>query len=212
MEDYKYDVFISYERDGLTTGWIVEHFLPHFRTWVRQTITGACQRASLPIFFDSSQTDPNFPADLKQKVEGVKPGENWDKAIREAIRRSRCMIAIWNPTYFYSDWCNLEWHSFDRRADSTGRNILIAASVYDINSFPPKARARMCLDFAPYVLFGPALLASRQFEGFQNAIKHLAGHIATSVRDAPIYQDWPIAEDAPNPPPPPPIAVSAIRI
>jgi len=211
MEDYKYDVFISYERDGLTTGWITEHFLPHFRTWVRMEIEGICKRKSLPLFFDSSQTDPNFPTDLKQKVEGIKPGANWDNALRDAIRASRCMVGIWNPPYFYSDWCNLEWQSFDRRADKTGRDVLLAASVHDGSSFPKKAAARQCLDFSSYVLFGPALTNSKIYVDFQQAVKLLAHHVALSVSEAPPFESWPLAEDIPEPPPPPPIDVSAVR-
>jgi hypothetical protein len=148
MEDYKYDVFISYERDSLTKGWITEHFLPHFRTWVRMKIEDVCKRKSFPIFFDSSQIDPTFPADLKQKVEGIAPGSNGDAALRDAIRTSRCMVGIWNSPYFFSDWCNFEWQSFYRRSDKTNRNLLLAARVHDGNSFPQKAAARLWFDFS----------------------------------------------------------------
>ena len=65
MADYQFDVFVSYERDGLTTGWIMEHFLPLFRTWVRYGIRELCNRPAQPIFFDKSQVDPSFPSDLK---------------------------------------------------------------------------------------------------------------------------------------------------
>ena len=94
MPDYKYDVFISYERDGQMTDWIAQHFLPHFRTWVRNAIVGTCNRKSLPIFFDISQTIPNFRDNLKQDVAGITPGANWDLALREALQASRCMVGI----------------------------------------------------------------------------------------------------------------------
>jgi hypothetical protein len=208
---YKYDVFISYERDGLTTSWITEHFLPHFRTWVRNAITDVCQRQPLPIFFDISQTDPSFPKDLKQKVDGIRPGANWDATLRDAIQSSRCMVGLWNPPYFFSDWCNVEWRSFDRRATSTGKNVLLAASVYDGTSFPQKAAARQYADLRDYVLIGPALTNSTKYGDFQEAIKLLAGHVATAVKDAPPFQPWPIADDAPEAPPAPPIDLAAIR-
>jgi hypothetical protein len=207
MPDYKYDVFISYERDGLTTGWIAEYFLPHFRTWVRNAIVNTCRRKSLPIFFDISQTTPNFPDNLKQDVAGIKPGANWNSALREALQASRCMVGIWNPPYFFSDWCNLEWQSFDRRADDTKSDILLAASIHDGNSFPKKATARQQIDFSPYILFGPALANSHKYELFQNHVRLLAESVAIAVRDAPPFQEWPLAEDAPEPPEQPPIAV-----
>ena len=178
---------------------------------MRAEIADVCGRPSLPIFFDSSQTDPTFPTDLKQKLEGIKPGANWDDALRKAIRVSRCMVGIWNPPYFFSDWCNLEWQSFDRRADKTGCDVLLAASVHDGKSFPTKAAARQRLDFSPYVLFGPALINSKKYEDFQVAVKLLAHYVALSVQSAPPFESWPLAEDVPEPTPPPPIDVSAVR-
>ena len=50
MADYQFDVFVSYERDGLTTGWIMEHFLPLFRTWVRYGDQGTVQPAGATDF------------------------------------------------------------------------------------------------------------------------------------------------------------------
>jgi TIR domain len=210
MTEYKYDVFISYERDGLTTGWITEHFLPHFRTWLRMEVASVCRRKSLPIFFDRSQMTPNFPADLKQEVAGIKPGASWDIALREAMQVSRCMVGIWNPPYFFSDWCNLEWQSFDRRADTTKKDVLLAASVHDGNSFPKKATARQRLDFSPYILFGPALINSKKYEEFQDHVKLLAHHVAIAVSDAPPFEAWPLAEDPTQPPDPPAIPVTRL--
>jgi hypothetical protein len=208
MPDYKYDVFLSYERDGLATGWITEHFLPHFRTWVRNEIAATCRRRSLPIFFDISQTTPNFPDNLKQDVAGIRPGANWDPALREALQTSRCMVGIWNPPYFFSDWCNLEWQSFDRRADNTGSDVLLAASFHDGNSFPEKAAARQRLDFSPYTLFGPALINSRKYEEFQDNVKLLARYVALAVQSAPPFQAWALAEDTSEPPARPPLPVT----
>jgi TIR domain len=207
MPDYEYDVFISYERDGLTTEWITEHFLPHFRTWLRQEVRAVCLRPAQPIFFDKSQTDPGFPTNLKLQVAGIEPGSNWDEALKDAIRVSRCMVGIWNPPYFDSHWCNIEWESFDRRAESTGRRVLLAANFHDGLSFPPKAAARQRIDFSPYTLFGSALVNSRKYEDFQAAVKLLAQQVAIAIRDAPPFEVWPIADEITPPPAPPPLAM-----
>jgi hypothetical protein len=202
MVDYKYDVFVSYERDGLTTGWITEHFLPHFRTWVRSEIRDICKRPANPIFFDKSQTDPEFPKDLKLQLAGIEPGERWDQALKDAIRVSRCMVGIWNPPYFDSHWCNIEWESFDLRTETTGRRLILAANFHDGSSFPPRAASRQCFDFSPYTLFGRALVDSRRYGDFQETIKLLAHHVAIAVRDAPAFEPWPIAENVAQPVPP----------
>jgi len=205
MPDYEYDVFISYERDSLTTGWITEHFLPLFRTWLRAEIIQACERQALPIFFDTSQTDPEFPQDLKLKVAGIEPGSDWDDSLRDAIRASRCMVGIWNPPYFYSHWCNIEWQSFDNRAQATGSRVLIPTSFYDGKSFPARAAAIKPIDFTPYALFGRALKDSKGYGNFQKAVQLLAQKVALAVKNAPPYQDWPIADGIPAPPSPPPL-------
>lgn len=207
MPDYQYDVFISYERDGLTTGWITEHFLPLFRTWLRQEVRAVCSRPAQPIFFDKSKTDPDFPTNLKLELAGIEPGSNWDEALKQAIRVSRCMVGIWNPPYFDSHWCNIEWESFDRRAASTGRRVLLAANFHDGVSFPAKAAARQPIDLSPYTLFGPALVNSKKYEEFQTTVKFLAQQVALAIRDAPPFEVWPVADEIAPPPTPPPLSL-----
>ena len=204
MPDYEYDVFISYERDSLTTGWITEHFLPLFRTWLRQEISAICARPALPIFFDTSQTDPEFPQDLKLKVAGIPPGSDWDKSLRDAIRVSRCMVGIWNPPYFDSHWCNIEWKSFDQRSQATGSSVLIPTRFHDGNSFPQRATQIQSIDFSPYALFGAALVQSRRYVQFQQAVQLLARQVATAVKGAPPFAPWPVADEIMPPPPPTP--------
>jgi len=203
--DYAYDVFISYERDGLTTGWITEHFLPLFRTWLRQEVRDVCGRAAKPIFFDKSKTDPDFPTNLKQELAGIEPGANWDDSLKHAIRVSCCMVGIWNPPYFDSHWCNIEWKSFDQRADTTGRRVLLAANFHDGRSFPAKAAARQPIDLSPYALFGPALRNSRKYEDFQTTVQFLARQVALAIQDAPPFAAWPIVDQIGPLQPPPPV-------
>jgi TIR domain len=204
MADYLYDVFISYQRKGLTKGWITEHFLPHFGTWLPLAIQDICDRPAQPIFFDESQTNPAFPVEWRSEIAGVEGGSDWATELRRAIRVSRCMVGIWTPTYFDSEWCDIEWQSFDRRAVQTGRRVILATKVYG-KSFPKRATEIQYYDFSSYLLFGKALIDSKKYESFQDAIKHLAEQVAKAVRDAPPFEPWPLADDLPPPPPPPPV-------
>jgi|SRR6185437_5671861 len=206
MPDYRYDVFISYERDGLTAGWITEHFLPHFRTWLRLAIREICGRPAQPIFFDKSQVDPDFPDNLRLEVGGIDLGADWNEALKDAIRVSRCMVGLWSPPYFDNHWCNIEWESFDRRGAKTGRRVLLAASVYDGKTFPSRAAGKQAFDFSSFMLFGPALINSKKYEGFQTAVRSLARRVAEAVNQAPPFEVWPIADDIAAPPPPPDVS------
>ena len=210
-DDYLYDVFISYERDGLTAGWLRDHFLPLFRTWLRMAISDVCKRNAQPVFFDKSQTDPTFSEDLKLGLAGIEPGDDWDESLRKAIRLSRCMVGIWSPPYFESEWCNVEWQSFDLRAVSTERKLIIPGSFYDGRSFPERANKIQRFDLSKFTLFGPALINSRHYEDFQDTVKRMAEKVAYAIRDAPPFSEWPIAnskQDNPPRPPPPPLPLT----
>jgi hypothetical protein len=210
MHDYRYDVFLSYERDSLTVGWIKEHFLPFFRTFLRLEVMATLRRQPLPIFFDKSEIDRDFPDALKQDVKGIPLGSDWDTELRSAIQASRCMVGIWNPPYFFSSWCNIEWRSFHKRASDTRRSLVFPATVHDGNSFPPEAAATQYFDFRPYLLFGPALSNSKRYEQFQEDIKVLARGVANALRDPPPFELFPLIEPPP-PDSPPSISLSAIR-
>lgn len=207
MADYLYDVFISYERDGLTTGWIKEHFLPLLRTWLRNTVRDVTGRPAGSIFFDKALVDPDFPDDLKLSVSGIAPGDNWEDGLRKGLRLSRCLIGIWNPPYFDSQWCNIEWQSFERRTSLTGADLIIPTFFYDGNSFPDAAKKRQAFNLHPYTLFGNALIQSKVYEKFQLTMQLLADQAAKAIRDAPAFQEWQLAEDMPPPPPPAEVAL-----
>lgn len=208
MPDYLYDVFISYQRKGMTKGWIIQHFLPHFVTFLPLAIQEICTRPAQPIFFDESRSNTDFPAELKPDVAGIEVGSDWDEELKKAISASRCMVGIWTPTYFGSEWCDLEWKSFDHRSVQTGCKVLVATKVYG-SKFPQRATEIQYYDFSSFLLFGNALLTSKKYEAFQEAIKQLAERVATAVRDAPPFEAWPLI-DPPPPPEPPPVPLTRL--
>jgi TIR domain len=202
LTDYLYDIFISYERDSLTYGWIKEHFLPHLRSWLRNTVPEICSRPAQPIFLDRSLIDPDFPDDLKLDVKGIPPGTNWQVGMRDGLRFSRCLIGIWNPPYFASNPCTFEWKSFERRAAKTGSNVIIPTRFYDGKCFPEAARNLESIDLQPYTLFGPALIQSKLYEQFQVTMKLLALRAAHAISGSPAFEHWELAEDTPPTQPP----------
>src|SRR5262245_31981617 len=102
MTDYKYDVFISYERDGGTVRWLLDQFLPAFRNWLRLAIIDVCGREPTKMFFDKADTQIIPDNDLKLQLEGIPGHALWRDELHAAIRASRCLVGIWNPPYFYS--------------------------------------------------------------------------------------------------------------
>ncbi len=197
MPDYEFDVFVSYEDDTMATQWIVDHFLPLFRTYLRNEIVDICQRPANKIFFSKTDHYPSL-AGFKLEMAGLPVGQDWKAELYRAIRVSRCMVGLWNPPYFFSDYCRIEWHSFAKRAQSTGKRVVFGASVYDGKSFPAQAQSLQMVDLSQYASrYGKGLTDSNLYGDFQGRLQLLARNVAQAVRDAPAFSDWPIIDDQP---------------
>jgi TIR domain len=204
MPDYEFDVFVSYENDHLMTQWVVEEFMPLFRTLVRQEIGGRTGRATR-LFFAYKQEDfPNLPHDFKAEVVGIPLGVTWEEALDSAIRKSRCMVGLWNPTYFQSRYCNREWRSFQSRAVATGQRTVFGASCYDGEYFPAQAQQLQTTEVKKFFLsFGRGLREAQNYVEFRNAVELLARNTADAACNAPAFQDWPVVDEPQQAPPAP---------
>ncbi len=211
MPDYEFDVFLSYETDRLVTRWLVEEFLPHFGTYLRQELAARNNRRPMKIFFAYRQEDfPEWPPEYKFIVEGIPLGMNWEPTLNSAIKASRCMVGIWGPTYFQSDICNREWYSFLRRAAATGRRTVFGASWHDGNSFPADAQGLQMINLSKFALLsGDSLRGVRSYQQFLTAVQLLARNVADAVSQAPAFQDWPI-DNGPTPGPAPDIQLTRL--
>ena len=202
MADYLYDIFVSYERDWLLSNWMKDHFLPFLQTWLRNAVPVACGRPAKPIFFDRSRVDKDFPQELKQELAGIEPGDDWTEGLKKGLRYSRCLIAVWNPPYFYSDWCNIEWQSFEKRSRQTGKRLVIPVLFYDGKSFPEAAQKAQSIDLKPYALDGQALRNRKDYGDFQELMRLLAERAAAAICDAPQFAEWELEENRqPSAPP-----------
>jgi hypothetical protein len=203
---YENDIFISYKRDPRTLSWMCEHFLPQFVFFLKNSMIAECNRKLTRIFFD--QTGANLELikklnadEIKDYICGIEIGADWNDQLRIAIKRSSCMLGILTPEYFQSDWCITEWQSFNARIPS-GEKPIIAVSVHDGKSFPDLARRLQRADLKDYFVEGKGFRETALFIDFQKAIEVLADIIAKRVSAAPIFQDWPIVENAPTVVPP----------
>ena len=95
----------------------------------------------------------------------------------------------------------MEWRSFHKRAQDTSKDIVLGASCYDGESFPPEAKARQIVELSLfYLFFGGALENNQRYAEFMTALKSLAKGVAVAVRDAPPFQNWPVVDDTPTVP------------
>lgn len=189
--EYKHDVFISYRRDPYQDEWLVHHFLPIFRALVWQEIAAACKRPTIGIFFDQTELSDET---RKFDQQGIEPGENWRTSLKEALCYSRCLLALWSPMYFYSEWCLIEWQTFANRGVSAKRNLVVPVTVHDGEAFPDPARASQVADLREFVIIGEGFKRTERYVDFQDRLRQLAARVAKVVCEAPAISAWPIAE------------------
>jgi hypothetical protein len=181
--DYRYDVFFSYRRDALTQDWVAT-VVGRLRFWLRQEL--ADDRSE--IFWD---------------YDGIDVGDQWPDALRVALRRSKCMVGLWSPTYFQSRWCVSEWESFrerERILNLKDHGLIAPARYHDGEHFPEAARRVQWADFAPYTSTLKAFWETSHAVEFEDRIKDFAKSVALVVRRAPRFQDWPVVEAEPPKP------------
>lgn len=192
---YTNDVFISYKRDPFRDEWLVEHFMPMFSSFVREEIAKECGRRPERIFFDQAEVSA---ASRTFDQYGIEPGQEWKNALGQALKTSRCLVALWSPLYFFSEWCLIEWESFRQRV-STGDPLVIPMSVHDGEAFPSLAKNLQAPDFSEFVIVGPAFREMRAYPTFQQKVRAFAGTVARRVAHAPPFADFPLAPAATPP-------------
>ncbi len=185
FDDYQYDVFISYKRDDLFQKWI-STVVKHLGYWLAQEL-GVRE---VKIFVDQ---------------ECLEVGDLWPESLKSALKSSRCMVGIWSPSYFQSEWCMTEWESFlgrEKLVNMGFHGLIAPVRFHDGEHFPPRAKQVQWLDFAPYTCPLDVFWSTPLAVEFTSKIQELAKSVAAIIRRAPAYQhDWPIVQGTPLPPP-----------
>ncbi|MGO6681286.1 toll/interleukin-1 receptor domain-containing protein [Rhizobium leguminosarum] len=187
---YEYDVFISYKRHRFQTAWIIEYFLPYLEEQLINYTAAQCNRSNVRLFFDQTELDQDTRRGLPFSA-GIEPGEKWQKSLITGITKSRCMIALYTPTYFHSKWCLAELQAFEERAAITGNNVIIPISIFSQKDLPASARNRQMFSLDDYVIDGPSFHASKLFPEFLAQLKLIAQKVAEAVCNAPEFGPWP---------------------
>jgi TIR domain len=83
--DYEWDVFLSYLHERPSGPWVNDHLLPYL---IPQLGNALNQKAR--VFYDRT---------------GIHSGQKWPARLKQTLCRSRCLVGIWSPLYFHSEWC-----------------------------------------------------------------------------------------------------------
>lgn len=175
---YKYDIFISYMHDEQMEDWVHKHLLPFIRTFI-----GNALNRHAKIFVDR---------------QGISAGDSWPLKLQQAIAHSRCLVPIWSPLYFHSEWCRRECAAMMHRETMLGfrtttkpYGLVAPLNVFDGQYFPKKARQVQWLDCKRFWVVGDGFRKTERYIEFQDVLRTWADDIAMIISNAPDWQaDW----------------------
>lgn len=186
VDDYLYDVFVSYKHDprGLITPWISE-VAKRLEYRLANSLPRECR-----VFFDK---------------EMVEVGDHWPDKLRHAILASRCLVPILSPEYFRSRWCLIEWGSFlarQRQLQPPCGSLIVPVKAHDGEWFPQEARDIEPLDLTEHASTVESYWQTVKANELDQLLRLFAERVARVVMEAPPFSaEWTIHE--PDPPPPP---------
>jgi hypothetical protein len=173
---YEYDVFLSYMHDGQMEGWVGQHLVPFLTSFV-----GNALNRPASIFFDRT---------------GIRSGDAWPLRLQKALAKSRCLVPVWSPLYFHSEWCRRESTVMLFREAQLGfrtvqvpNGLVVPVNVFDGSFFPKRARDIQWLDCRKYWIIGEGFAKTERYVEFQDALREWSADVARAVHSAPEWDD-----------------------
>ncbi|HEX3481205.1 MAG TPA: TIR domain-containing protein [Kofleriaceae bacterium] len=173
MDDYEYDVFISYRRAGGAQKWVDKHFAPTLRD---------CLAYELPapprVFFDAQ----------------LEEGTTWPPELGHKLARSRMLVSLWSKNYLNSEWCAMELaHMRAREAEAgfrTAENpsgLIAICVIHDGEQILPELQSIQSFEIRDY--FNTRMREdSEAAERLEAVLRQKAPAIARIIERAPAYR------------------------
>lgn len=172
---YEYDVFFSYKFDRRSLDWH-KRVKDHLDYWLTQELGGSRCR----IFMD---------------LDGLSTGDHWKSKLSHALKRSKCLVAVWSPAYFQSPYCLSEWQAFRRREALLGKEstaLVAPIRFHDGEHFPEEAREVQMADFREHTSLLEAFWETRDARALEKLIQGFSSDVAKLVKNAPAFDPtWP---------------------
>lgn len=179
MDDYKYDVFLSYSNSYPYNEWICECFLPLFEGYLREELG----RKDIKIFLDRYE---------------IRTGDDWRNRLRNSLVYSRCLVGIFTRTYFASEWCRRECavmlhreRQYQFRSLHNPNGLILGVQAHDGEFYPDIVTSIQQSDFRRLVRLGEGFKRTEKYVELQDKIQYLAADVALSARSAPPWKpEW----------------------
>lgn len=179
-QDYEWEVFVSYRRKAPVSDWLHNHFLP----MLLQRLPDC-----LPV-----KMRPRIFVDVAE----IETGSHWPSRLSEALKKSRCLLPVWSPEYFRSDWCLAEWKSMCRReallakGRKKGCRIIYPVTFADGEHFPEEAKNTQARDLRSWNIPHLVFRETQDYVTFDREVQRIARELAAMIQGAPAFRDWPV--------------------
>jgi hypothetical protein len=169
---YEYDVFLSYNRKFPHGQWVDDVFYPLFKPYLEDALN-----KNVSIFKDT------------EKIEG---GSAWPQRLKNALVHSKCMVAVFSPSYFRSKWCMKEFTIMNFRQKQLGyltlekpNGLIIPINLFDGEHFPRYARDLQTLDCRGFNRVGDGIKSTKLYIDLQGILQKWVYDVAAAVNNAP---------------------------
>lgn len=171
---YKNDVFISYNHRYQS--WLQDSFLKLFEQYLSETVN-----YDVKIFVDY------------HKIQG---GDDWNKRIKNELIHSKCLVSVYSPAYFRSEWCVKEFAIMDYRQKeynfrSLGNpnGLVIPINIFDGEHFPEYAKEIQYEDFRDFNWDN--IKNTELYLPFQRKLAGWVKNVGNAIQLAPTWnQNW----------------------
>jgi hypothetical protein len=143
-----------------------------------------------------------LPVDHETKIFvdwDIETGSAWPAKLSQALKKSRCILPIWSPQYFRSDWCLAEWKTMMERERLLGlrteqrpEGLVFPVTFADGEHFPQEARDTQPKDLRKWNIPHPVFRETVDYVEFDKQVQLLVNELARMIQRAPAWQDWPV--------------------
>jgi hypothetical protein len=176
---YEYDVFISYRQTSIGNYWVTNYFKPCLEDELREVLGKEPK-----IFHDNTE---------------IRSGDSLPHKIKNALAKSRCLVALLSGTYFTSEYCSLEFAVMENRESRYGipdldktKRLIIPIIVRDGEHLPSKINSiAHKREWSKYYTSCESFRACTDYRNFEAEVINLAEDIHQATLKAPLYTpDW----------------------
>ncbi len=186
-EDYIYDVFVSYRHKQPVMDWVKNHFYPLLEQRLPDELP---VEHKTEIFIDWDE---------------IETGSAWPAKLHQALRKSRCLLPVWSPEYFRSDWCLAEWKTVMERERLLGmkteqrpEGLIYPVIFADGEHFPQDARDAQSKDMRNWNIPHSVFKDTADYVEFDRQVQLLVRELAKMIQRAPAWQNWPVITPVAN--------------